>query len=400
MSAASLDPVIEAWLGRLQLADNTISTYRTHITVFQAWLNTADIPIHEVTEDDLARYSGYLYTTDISASTLSLRFVSVRVLYAWLYKTRRIDRDPAVDFFPRSRQRHIRRDVLGLRDLRKLVTRTTDPIRRAVLLLILVNALGPDEILPIKVTDISTTDGDHTLRLHDGRHVPMPDLVADAVFDVIGDRQRGPLLLNEWGNPMTAANLRLLLVKSGEDARLGVKVNFKLLIGSLRVVAITEPVSTLSLLQAFGFGTYRNLGDVGRHLPPTPQHLAYRLALLLRPDAESTPALLDQADSLASHHGLPQSARVMVAGAAFERHLRLLGIREKALPADTERTQIGSLTGILIGAKVLKKTDEKVCAHVGSVRDWAAHGWFEKVTEDVANNFMADLRRLVAKYPI
>jgi site-specific recombinase XerD len=400
MSAVALDPVIEAWLGGLRLADKTISTYRQHIGVFQEWLNSVDIPIHEVTEDDLARYSGWLYTTGVSVATMTLRFTSVRVLYAWLYKTRRIDRDPAVDFFPRTRHKHIRRDVLSLRDLRRLLSKATDPTSRAVLLLIMVNALGPDEILTIKITDVTTTDGLHTLRLHDGRHVPLPDLVAGPVFDVIGDRQRGQLLLNKWGSPMTAPNMRLLLRKAATEARLGVPLNFKLLIASVRVIAMTEQVSTVSLMQAFGFGTYRNLVDVARHLPEAPQHLAYRLATLLRPDADSTAALLDQADALAAHHGLPQSARVMVAGAAFERHLRLLAIRDKALPPDTERTQIGSLTGILIGAKVIKKTDEKICVHVGTVRDWAAHGWFEKVTEDVANTFMADLRRLVAAYPL
>lgn len=178
------------------------------------------------------------------------------------------------------------------------------------------------------------------------------------------------------------------------------RVNMNLLQASMRDVLINEPISTVAVLQGTSFGIYNALAHRAQHAPPVPQHIAYRMALLLRPDADSTSALLDHADSLSAHHGLPPAARVAVAGAAFERHLRALAMATGAVPKDIRKTQIGFLSGQLLQAGVFTQADFRTCGVIADGRDLAAHGWFEDVTDAKADRIVADMRRIVGAHPL
>lgn len=381
------------------MSSNTYRTYRGHIANFEAWLAQQELAVLDVSLDDLNRYSLHVHQQNLADVTMGARFITLRSFYRWAYQTGRSDHNPAAEFSPRYTKKDVSGDVLSLDDLRALVAAAGSAMDRAVLLLHIVLGLGPAEMIDARISDVINKDGAYYFRLG-AKLVPLPTLVADVVVELIGERRRGPLMTNRRGDQMDRASVRRIFVRCGNVARLGVTVNPKLVQASVRTILINEPISTVAVLQGLSFGAYNDLLARSRLQPPAPQHVAHRLALLLRPDADGTEALLDHADGLTNHHGLPQSARVMLAGAAFERHLRLLGIRQGALPPDTERTQIASLTGILIGAHVIKKTDEKLCVGIGTVRDWAAHGWFEKVTRDVGDRVVADIKRMVAAYPV
>lgn len=397
---SNVDPLVEIWLGSLRLSNNTVRTYAGGIGELARWAAPQGLPLAQVDEDDLHRYSLYAHQQGWSGTTVESRFGAVRNFYKWLFQTRRISVNPAANFRSRYGAKNTLTDVLGLKDLRTLLGAVKEARERSVLLLMLLYGLTADELGRLNVADFVRDDDGYRLRLPGGDTAPVPDLLAAELVAEIGDRKRGPLLFNRRGRRLTPTNVRLLAKEWAAAANLGVDVSPQIILASMRDVVINEPISMVSILQALGFGAVTNLKERAKLAAPSAQHLAVRMASLVRPDADSTAAYFDYADSLSTHHALPRAAGVALAGAAFERHLRELAIKAGAIPADIDKTTLGFLSGRLKDEGVLSEAEFKVCGTIGTTRDFAAHGWFEKVTDERADQAARDIRRIVADHPV
>lgn len=397
--ASILDPLMEEWLVAGRLRPQSQRAYRGHLASFAAWAQERGISLLGVQEHDLAQYSLDLRQRGLTGATVDAMFTPIRGFYKWLVLVGHLERNPATRT-ERFRTRGGKRDALTLQELRALVAAATDPTDRAVVLLTIVNGLGGDEIAGLTVADLCETGGDYHLKLPGDRTTPLPQLVHVPLLRAVGYRKRGPLLLNEWNNPLTNANIRRITRRAARNARISIPVSQVTLTASMRSVLVNEPISLAAVLQGIGFGTYTNLANRARNAPKAPQHIAHRMALLLRPDADSTDALLAHADSLSAHHGLPPAARVMVAGAAFERHLRELAVACGGIEPDHDKTSIMQLAGRLVAKRTIPERDNAACVPIAAARDWAAHGWFDMVTDDLADRVVAEMRRIVTDHPL
>jgi site-specific recombinase XerD len=395
----ALDPLIDTWLGGLGLSTHTIRTYRTGLADFARWATDQDLPLDEVQDGDLNRYRLHVQQQRLSHSTVDSRTGAVRNFYRWMHADGRITHNPAAKFLNQYQPKNTLTDVLKLPDLRALVEAATGAKERAVLLLMLLNGLSTHDIIQLNVSDLITDDG-YRLRLAAGGYTPLPDLLVTPILDITGERKRGPLLLNEWNNRMSNHNVRRLVSNCSTRAKLGVDVSPQILTASMRDILINGPVPMTAILQSLGFGATTNLRQRVKLAPTAPQHVAFRMALLLRPDSTTTVAYFDHADGLSAHHGLPPAARVAFAGAAFELHLRLLAVREGVVPENIEKTTLGFLASRLRDDGPFSEAEFKICGIIGTTRDWAAHGWFDKVTDERANQAMIYMRQLVDNHPI
>jgi site-specific recombinase XerC len=394
------EPLIEVWLGSLRLADNTIRSYRSALMALHEWAMLQEKRLVDVDEDDLNRYGLHVGQLGLSDATCHTRFGVVRLFYKWLFEGGRITRNPAARFRTGSAPKSVLTDVLAAADLRSLIGAATDDMERSILYLMLLNGLNASDISKLNISDLVQAEDGYHLRLPHGRSTPLPDILAEPLLRAVGEQKRGPLLRNRWGNRLTHNNVRHITQKIAKDANLGVDVVPQILLASMRDLLIHEPISFVSVLQALGAGANTNLKERVKIAPPAPQHVAFRLALLLRADATSTAAYLDYADTLSAHHALPAAARVTLAAAAFERHLRELAIRRCSVPADIPKTTLGFLAGRLKDDGMLSEAEFRICGTIATTRDWAAHGWFEKVTDTLADQAMANMRRIVCAHPL
>lgn len=394
------DPLIEVWLGSLAPRTvNTVKTYRTGITAFYVWLSEQDKRLVDVFGDDLNRYGLHVSQQKYTASTEQARFGAVRNFYKWMHDGGRIDHNPAHKFRTGTAPKMVLTNVLSLSDLRSLVLAVTGDRDRTILYLMLLCGLNAEAISRLDLSDLMQTANGFQIRLPGGRSTPLPDILAEPLVRATAGRRRGPLVLNERGHRLTHMNVRRLTAKWAKAANLGVDVVPQMLLASIRDLLVHEPVPLVAILQALGSGAKTNLAERCKIAPTATQHVSFRLALLLRPDATSAAAYFDHADALSSQHGVPTAARVILAASTFERHLRELAIARTVVPPSIRKTTLGFLSGALRDAGVLSEAEFKVCGVIATTRDWAAHGWYEKVNEASADQAVRDMRRLVAEHP-
>ena len=301
---------------------------------------------------------------------------------------------------PESRQLG---STLSVEELRAMYFASHDPVDRALVALLGFNSLDKDEVVDSRIGHLDTLSRYSILRLPkrakpgEVPYTVLPALALGPIQEVVGDRISGPLLVRN-GLGLTLNQVAYAVKRIARRAGLNPETTPKTLKLSLRRIAVERGFSHVSVVYSLGDQATANLADwVSRSDLPLGQHAAIRIARLVENQPLATENLLQQAEILLHQSDLPPAVAAGLAGAALEKHLRELCVKKNVSVPKTP-----TLTGILSAlrqAKVVRESDVQLGALLTPHRDNAAHGWFEKVSEDEAIGLCASLGRSRAGTP-
>jgi hypothetical protein len=393
------DPLVDAFLGSLGLSKRTVDLHKGDLRGFVRWARAQALPLDQVAPDDVSRYIHVLQQRGLKQSTVVRHGYSLRNFYAWMEARGHVDTNPALHLtksvLPGARTMT---EVLTLEALRQVFAATINPNDRAILGLLAVNGLSTSAIAEARIRDLIESPSGWQLRLRNDVVTPLPPLVCDPLLAAIGTRRQGPLLLNAWGKAANGHSIRRVVQRSVAAAGLALDVAADTLTFTMREIAIRE-ATFVEVIQGLPTLGERTLARRARMQPPPPQHLAFHIAALVTDQRDSTTAMLDQADALGNLPFVHFAVPMMVAGAAFERHLRHLAVTHEAIEPDRE----GDMTfyaGQLRRIGVITEAEVQLVPDLASKRNSAAHGRFESLSQDDVVRSIDTIRRLVKAHPL
>lgn len=83
----------------------------------------------------------------------------------------------------------------------------------------------------------------------------------------------------------------------------------------------------------------------------------------------------------------------------LERHLRFL-TEENNLNVKTSNPKLGSYASVLSAAGIFSPSDVQLIARIQGFRDYAAYGWFDRVTARNAEWVIDEVSQFVQAFPL
>jgi site-specific recombinase XerD len=398
--------LVPAYLGSLgNRTQRTVETYEQGLRYLAAWCAEQGMTIDACKRGDIQRYLHAWRQRKVTDRTVGQYGNTARRFYEWAVREGLIPENPAVGVVAKEVRSPPRRMFVSLNDMRRLVAAgvSEHPMDAAVVLLVTLLGLNLRELVGLEVKDFRRTSTGSTLTTRRGDHSrthDLPPLLASILDQVVGGRTTGPLLLNRWDAPVTGASLNRVLTRLCAKVGVGPAPSVRDLVASTRHIAISEGFSFVEVVSAMSGPTMTTLLHAVSTLPPPKRPASYRMAALLRPDHDSTAALLDEAYALA-YTGTHPAVRVMLAGAVLERHMRALAIeREAQSRLPNKPGGITTWTGPLTGAGVLSRDESADCQYVADRRNEAAHGYFDAIAEHIAEDVLARTQSLIQAHPL
>ena len=214
--AAELDVFIDhLWLED-GLAKNTLESYRLDLTSFSLWLTKQNKQLLTVDQADIQQYLAVKFPQS-KACSISRLIASLRRFYRYLMRDNKISLDPTIQIqspkLPRSLPKSLNEDeVLALLDAPNL-NESTGLRDRAMLELLYACGLRVSELVGVKVTEVSLSDGvvRVTGKGSKTRLVPMGEEAVDWISrylsearqDILQKRLCDALFVTNRGDAMT-----------------------------------------------------------------------------------------------------------------------------------------------------------------------------------------------------
>ena len=215
-NAAELDVFIDhLWLED-GLAKNTLESYRLDLTSFSLWLTKQNKQLLTVDQADIQQYLAVKFPQS-KARSISRLIASLRRFYRYLMRDNKISLDPTIQIqspkLPRSLPKSLNEDeVLALLDAPNL-NESTGLRDRAMLELLYACGLRVSELVGVKVTEVSLSDGvvRVTGKGSKTRLVPMGEEAVDWISrylsearqDILQKRLCDALFVTNRGDAMT-----------------------------------------------------------------------------------------------------------------------------------------------------------------------------------------------------
>ncbi|MES2636005.1 MAG: site-specific tyrosine recombinase XerD [Pseudomonadota bacterium] len=160
--ASQIDTFIDhLWLED-GLSKNTLESYRTDLSQFNAWLNKRQIQLLIVSQGDIQQYLALKFPQS-KPRTISRLIASMRRFYRYALREHLIEADPTLQIespkLPRSLPKSLNEqevtELLNAPDISQHIGLRD----RAMLELLYASGLRVSELVTIKVTEVSTQDG-------------------------------------------------------------------------------------------------------------------------------------------------------------------------------------------------------------------------------------------------
>jgi integrase/recombinase XerD len=214
--AAELDVFIDhLWLED-GLAKNTLESYRLDLTSFSLWLTKQNKQLLTVDQADIQQYLAVKFPQS-KARSISRLIASLRRFYRYLMRDNKISLDPTIQIqspkLPRSLPKSLNEDeVLALLDAPNL-NESTGLRDRAMLELLYACGLRVSELVGVKVTEVSLSDGvvrvtgkgSKTRLVHMGEEAVdwISRYLSEARQDILQKRLCDALFVTNRGDAMT-----------------------------------------------------------------------------------------------------------------------------------------------------------------------------------------------------
>lgn len=218
-------PWVEEFLATL--AGRTRENYAVDLRLWGRWLAAEQVDPATVDRAAIERWAASSHEDGRAPRTIATRLGHVCGAYRWAWQTRREQQDRGAGVLRPRRPRPCPRLWLGREDLATLLVHVrehADAEMSAAVHLWGLAGLRCGETLALDVADLSTHDGQPTVRVTRGKatgtdEAVLAPSVAEAVQDARGDRTTGPLLVNRHtGRRLSASIARRRLAQITDAA--------------------------------------------------------------------------------------------------------------------------------------------------------------------------------------
>lgn len=396
---------ISHFLMSRRMSERSRKTYSVHLRKFSAWCVANDVSFESAQNYVLARYFTELRPKH-SVATVKGKYDVIRLFFSWMVDEGIRTDNPAADLrveMPRPTDRQ----TLNLDQIRTIWKATKTPHERAIVGLLAINSMRPEELTRADISDLGESEGYHILHIptrtrpYESRFTVVSREVFEQIRHDVGDRTHGPLLTTAIGERAHRRHIYRVVKVVGRRAGLPFDVSPLTLTFSMRAIAILKGFSYVSVVRGAGEIEPNRLATwLDRAPNPISDHAALRMTRLVIGSGDETLDYLMHAQALLRGPDVPPATAAAFAGAALERHLRMLLLERSPEDMVTGKTaKLGRYAARLVQLGEFNPADVQLVAKLQDLRDDAAHGWFEKITERDASWFIENARSLVLQHP-
>lgn len=386
-------------------SDRTRQAYRRHLTKFSEWCEANGTSFATVHTPMAARYFDEI-RKNLAIATVKARYDVTRLFFAWLV-SEGIRTDNPLDALRMEMPRPADRQTLTLRQIRDVWESARTCHERAIIGLLAINSMRPEELTRANISDLGTSDGHHILRIptRNRGYQARFTVLADELFAMIEEetvgRTHGPMLTTASGGRAHRRHIYRVVKVVGKRAGLPFDVSPLSLSFSMRAIAISRGFSYSSVVRAVGEIEGARLAKwLDRAPDPISDHAALRMTRLVIGSGDDTLDYLMHAQVMLRGPDAPPAVAAAFAGAALERHLRALLDESAAETLAPTRAKLGAFAARLSQLGVLTSADVQLVAKIQQIRDVAAHGWFDQVTPEDAAWVIHNARNLAIAHPV
>jgi site-specific recombinase XerD len=201
--------------------------YRQDLRVFVSWCRNRELPLLEVRRAHIELFARFQEAAGMARATIARRLSTVASFYRYCVEEELIGLSPAVNVRrpkvrPESTMTGLDRNELGMFLVEAGLSNTRD---HALACLLALNGLRVSEALGADIGDMGLERSHHTLRIirkgGQSELIRMAPRTARTVYLAVGDREDGPIFLNNAGDRMdrhhAARVVRRLAKRAGID---------------------------------------------------------------------------------------------------------------------------------------------------------------------------------------
>ena len=187
---------------------NTLLAYQQDLRVFVSWCQAREVALFDVRRAHIELFARSQETAGMARATIARRLSTVAGFYRYCVEEELIGLSPAVNVRrpkvrPESTMTGLDRNELGAFLVEAGLSNARD---HALACLLGLNGLRVSEALGADIADMGLERGHHTLRIirKGGKTalIPMAPRTARTVYLAVGDREDGPIFLNNDGDRM------------------------------------------------------------------------------------------------------------------------------------------------------------------------------------------------------
>lgn len=398
--------ILARYENSLTYAPATVSMYTLQVRLFLRWCAaTARDPL-SVADVDILEHFAHRVDGGTSPRSLDSARSALKSFYGWLLSQGLVESSP-VPNRAMPQPPNALPSTLTVAQLRSMWANAPSIEHQVLVGLLGIGGLAPEEAIAVDVPDCRVNEVSPEIRLEiQKRHGRSPVLpigpdMREALVKCIGARTRGPLLRRADGSRLDRRTALRWVKSTGRRAGLEPPPSARDLASTLRALAVEHGFSYLGTVRAVGELNPSRSRRWWEHAQNDPeQHAATRLAHLVFNDPSTPAGAVEEACRSHFESHLPDAFSVMAAASALERHLRSVASARAIVPkTPLDKMALAPWADLLRGRGVLSAHEQSAIKAIAEHRSWAAHGWYERITPEIALRVMEDCRRLVAAVP-
>ena len=181
-------------------SENTLQSYRRDIVYYNKYLETNKLNYAKVKEEDIKEYLEYLQSVGKKASTISRSLASIRAIYQFMVKNKKVKQDPTVHIqSPKIEKRTP--SVLTAKEVELLLNQPKDvdlkgTRDKAMLEFAYATGMRVTEIISLNIEDVKLDEG--YVVCHSGskqRNIPLGTLSLKALKEYVEEAR--PVLIRD-----------------------------------------------------------------------------------------------------------------------------------------------------------------------------------------------------------
>ncbi|CAN5253773.1 hypothetical protein BH09BAC2_BH09BAC2_00040 [soil metagenome] len=382
---------------------NTKNMYARDIERYADWCRSLGYEPLEIEPARVREYERQLATTHKPA-TVGRELGVLRRFFDYLAGKRIIPGNPMADVRWYEAPR-VFREVPGVAELRRLWELCGDDNERAVVGLLGFCGMRPNELIEANLSNIAELDGVGILRIpsrtnpHQRQYVALIGPLAESLGRLRESLPSGSVVRTAQGNRVDRARLRVITRRLGKRAELPYALNPLHLSYCLRAVAIEHGFPYAELIRSVGEMESRKLVSWVSQTPGgVEESSTLRLGQMVVGAGSESMDALHQARDILSSTNAPPAATAAFVGATVERHLRKL-----ALAAELEEPNSPKLSAygaLLRRHNIIDSRSVHLLNRMQDLRNSAAHGHFDLVSESDARWMIENALALFTAYPV
>jgi integrase len=399
MDRGEYDSLAREYLHHDNFTPATRDTYALSLSNWAEWFTEHDIDPEHARPADLLSFRQALQA-QFAASTVNNRFKNVKQFYTWLYLQHHVERDPGALLKVKDVARATR-NILTLDELAAMLEAARPGRERIIIGLLGICGLRREEVRFARTEDLHDRSGTTVLSIatrtsaNELGYVAIPPALAHEIRTILDGRRTGLILQSATQGPIATTSISTLVRTLASEIGLTGKTTTLSLSYTLRSIAMEHGFPYLGVVRTIPWGSPATTSELLKNtdVPPA-EHASMRLGRMLRVADSPDGRYLLQATILLADRAQPAAVTVMLAGATLERSLRE-ATEAKGLLVTKRDPSLSTYATMLRSVELLSIAQLRTIERILTIRNLAAHGWFDEVDREDAAWVLAEISELV-----